>query len=88
MVRGESNLGEVNSLEEDRPSPVMTQRNFEKPVDLEFEEFGAMRWIRVQAYLRDIMGSVPDHTIKRVLHCIKASRNLFASGGSCLQFAK
>lgn len=34
-----------------------------------------------QAYLRDILGSVPDHRNK-------ASYHLFAGGLSCLQFVK
>ena len=35
----------------------------------------------LQAYFRDIVGLVPDHH-KKVSH------NLFAGGGSCLQFVK
>lgn len=40
-----------------------------------------MKKILVQAYLRDFVGLIPDHHNK-------AHHNLFADGGSCLQFAK
>lgn len=41
---------------------------------LEFEEFGAMRWIWVQAYLRDIMRSVPDYHNEASIDCIALKR--------------
>ena len=50
---------------------------------LPFQQQQGTSW-RAQADLRDIMGSVPDHHNK----VGKAGRNLFAGGGSCLQFVK
>ena len=42
---------------------------------------------KLQAYLRDIAGLVPDNCNKVEYHN-QASHNLFAGGGSCLQFVK
>lgn len=41
----------------------------------------------VQAYLKDLTGSVPDHCIKASI-AINLSRNVFPGGGSCVQFFK
>lgn len=59
-------------------------------LNLESVDLGPRKTIhslKLQAYLKDIAGSVPDHC-DRVEYCNQASHNLSAGRGSHLQFVK